>query len=67
MSPASASQAPGTVAGIVLMFTLVPAVGHFVLIGWVALYRLTDARCREIQTELERRQAQGTSASEVDG
>jgi len=57
--PLSTSQSPGTVAGIVLMFTLVPAVGHLVLIALVAFYRLTDARCDEIHAELSRRRFEG--------
>lgn len=51
----AASQSADTIYGIVILFTLVPAIGHSTLIALVRLYRLTDDRCDEILTELNRR------------
>lgn len=54
--PQSETQSAATIDGIVLLFTLVPAIGHLVLIGLIARYRLSDDRCAQIQAELRRRQ-----------
>jgi len=51
------SQTAAAVSGIVVLFTLVPAVGHGLLIAVAQLYRLNDDRCDEIRFELQRRQA----------
>jgi GPH family glycoside/pentoside/hexuronide:cation symporter len=47
------SQSPEVISGIVLTFTLTPAVGHLILAGTVQFYKLDDQTCREIHTELE--------------
>jgi GPH family glycoside/pentoside/hexuronide:cation symporter len=49
------SQSIEVIGGIVLIFTLAPAVGHLLLAGLVQLYKLDDHTCREIHTELEKR------------
>jgi GPH family glycoside/pentoside/hexuronide:cation symporter len=48
------SQTAQARQGIVVIFTLVPAVGHLALIAIVRGYRLDNARTREIHEELER-------------
>ena len=48
-------QTPHAVRGIVLVFTVIPAIGHLLLIGLVARYKLDDKRCGEIRAELESR------------
>jgi Na+/melibiose symporter-like transporter len=48
------------VAGIVTLFTLMPAAGHLGLIALVRRYRLDDGRCDEIRAELSRRHAAAT-------
>jgi glycoside/pentoside/hexuronide:cation symporter, GPH family len=47
------SQSPDTIAGIAVLFTLAPAVGHAVLIVLVRRYRLDNACCEAMRTELE--------------
>ncbi|MBN1543786.1 MFS transporter [candidate division KSB1 bacterium] len=51
------SQSPTTINGIVMIFTLVPIVGHFVLIVLVSRYKLNARRCDEIRRELLQREA----------
>jgi GPH family glycoside/pentoside/hexuronide:cation symporter len=48
-------QTPRAVAGIVLVFSLVPAVGHGLLMAIVTRYRLTGERCAQIRAQLQRR------------
>jgi GPH family glycoside/pentoside/hexuronide:cation symporter len=55
------SQPPEVVAGIVLMFTLVPAVGHLLLAGLVQFYKLDDRACHKIHQELESRRSAAAS------
>ena len=55
------TQTPEAIRGIVLLFTVVPAAGHFLLIFIVTRYKLNQERCDEIRVELDRRQA-GSSA-----
>lgn len=50
-----ATQSANTVYGIVILFTLVPAIGHISLIALVRLYRLDDERCDQIRSLLIRR------------
>lgn len=46
-------QSPEAIKGIVLSLTLLPALGHFLLIPIVSRYRLNRRRCEEIRTELD--------------
>lgn len=46
-------QSPDAIKGIVLSLTLLPALGHFLLIPIVSRYRLNRRRCEEIRTELD--------------
>ena len=46
-------QSQATCAGILVIFTLVPAVGHLTLIALVRGYRLDNARTVEIREALE--------------
>lgn len=46
-------QSPDAVKGIVLAITLLPALGHFLLIPIVAFYKLNRQRCAEIRTQLD--------------
>ena len=48
-------QPVSAVRGIVLLFTIIPAGWHLLVIGAVTRYRLTDNRCDEIRAELDRR------------
>lgn len=50
------AQSPEAIAGIVVLFTLAPAIGHGVLMCVVRLYRLNDQRCEEICMALAERQ-----------
>lgn len=50
------TQSPEAIAGIVVLFTLAPAIGHGILMCVVRLYRLNDQRCEEIRTALLERQ-----------
>lgn len=54
------SQSPEVIGGIVLMFTLAPAVGHLLLAGLVQFYKLDNQTCREIHVELESRRSIST-------
>ena len=56
-----ATQTPEAIRGIVLLFTAIPAVGHFLVMLVVTRYKLDRERCDEIRAELDRRQA-GSSA-----
>ena len=47
------SQNPSAVRGILLSLTLFPAIGHFLLIPIVCLYKLNKKRCDEIRAELD--------------
>jgi GPH family glycoside/pentoside/hexuronide:cation symporter len=49
------SQSPEVIGGIVLTFTLIPAIGHLLLAGLVQFYKLDDQTCQKIHTELESR------------
>jgi GPH family glycoside/pentoside/hexuronide:cation symporter len=51
----AATQSAGAVQGIVLLFTIIPAFGHLLLILLAGRYRLSHQRCDEIRRELERR------------
>jgi GPH family glycoside/pentoside/hexuronide:cation symporter len=48
------SQSPRAIAGLAVLFTLVPAVGHAVLIILASRYRLDNAQCEAMRVELER-------------
>jgi len=54
-------QTPEAVRGIVITFTLVPAVFHFLVIPIVSRYKITDARYDEIRAELDRQAAAAAS------
>lgn len=56
------SQTPETISGIVLLFTVIPAIGHLLLVGIVTRYKLSKQRCEEIRAELDRRHALTASA-----
>jgi GPH family glycoside/pentoside/hexuronide:cation symporter len=47
------SQNPSAMRGILLSLTLFPAIGHFLLIPIVCLYKLNKNRCDEIRAELD--------------
>ena len=49
------SQTPEAVQGVVILFTLIPAAAHFLLIGIVTRYKLSKERCQEIKSTLERK------------
>ena len=58
----SANQSPQVVYGIVLLFTLFPAVGHLALIAIAQFYRLDDERCMAIRDELAERTVPSSSS-----
>jgi len=47
-------QTPEAIRGVVITFTLVPALFHFLVIPIASRYKLTDARCDAIRAELDR-------------
>ena len=49
------SQTPEAIRGVVLIFTIIPAIGQLLLIGIVKFYKLSNERCAEIRAELDRR------------
>jgi GPH family glycoside/pentoside/hexuronide:cation symporter len=53
------TQSPRAIQGIVIAATIVPAIGHVLLIPIVACYRLTTKRCAEILAELDKRREVG--------
>jgi GPH family glycoside/pentoside/hexuronide:cation symporter len=53
-------QSPRAIQGVVLATTLVPAVGHTLLIPIVFFYRLNKKRCNDICIKLERRRMEDT-------
>jgi GPH family glycoside/pentoside/hexuronide:cation symporter len=55
-------QTPQAIRGIVITFTLVPAVFHFLVIPIVSRYKLSDARYDVIRAELDR-QAEAAARS----
>jgi len=55
------TQSPQAIHGIVLAMTIVPALGHAVLIPLVAYYKLTRERCAEILVALDERRGQQQS------
>jgi GPH family glycoside/pentoside/hexuronide:cation symporter len=55
------TQSPQAIQGIVLATTLVPALGHALLIPIVAFYKLTTKRCAEILVALDERRGQQQS------
>jgi GPH family glycoside/pentoside/hexuronide:cation symporter len=62
----AASQSAAACGGILVIFTLVPAVGHLALIVIVRGYRLDNARTLEIREELERAHATGGVMESMD-
>jgi GPH family glycoside/pentoside/hexuronide:cation symporter len=54
---AATSQSPAAVAGVAVLFTLVPAAGHAVLVLLATRYRLDHARCEAMRIELEQADA----------
>jgi Na+/melibiose symporter-like transporter len=46
-------QTPLALQGILLAISLLPALGHFLLIPIVFFYRLSTQRCNEIRQELD--------------
>lgn len=55
-------QTSHAILGIVLLFSVIPAVWHLLLTGLVTRYKLTDDRCDEIQDELDRRKKAAEAA-----
>ena len=51
-------QTPRALQGILLAISLLPALGHFLLIPIVFFYRLSTQRCNEIRKELDALSAQ---------
>ena len=51
-------QTPRALQGILLAISLLPALGHFLLIPIVFFYRLSTQRCNEIRQELDALSAQ---------
>lgn len=49
------SQSPETIEGILLLFTIIPAIGHVLLIGIVSRYKLNKETCASIRAELDLR------------
>lgn len=49
-----AAQTPEAIRGIVLLFAMIPALGHLLLI--VTRYKLDKDRCEEIRADLDQRQ-----------
>ncbi len=56
------TQAPETIHGILLLFTIIPAVGHFLLLGIIPRYKLNKEYHGEIRAELDKRQAAANTA-----
>lgn len=54
-----AAQSDRAIKGIVLTATLVPAIGHLILIPVVSFYKLSNQRCADIRKELDQRAAHG--------
>ena len=54
-------QTPEAIRGVVITFTLVPALFHFLVIPIASRYKLTDASCDAIRAELDR-QAEAAAA-----
>ena len=48
-------QTPATIRGIALLFTVVPAAIHLLLVGLVNLYKLDQNRCDQIRAALDER------------
>jgi len=55
------SQTSETVGGVVILFTLIPAAAHFILVGIVSRYKLNKERCEEIKSELEQRRLEAAT------
>ncbi|MEM6051315.1 MFS transporter [Erwinia sp. P7711] len=49
------TQAPSAINGIVLLFTVIPAVGYLITAGVVRLLKVDRAMMRQIQQDLEKR------------
>jgi GPH family glycoside/pentoside/hexuronide:cation symporter len=52
-------QSDRAIHGIVLATTLMPAIGHLILIPLVSFYKLSNQRCADIRKELDQRVANG--------
>jgi len=59
----STNQSAEAIYGIVVLFTLVPTLGHATLIGLARFYSLDADRCIEIRKELSMRVGAGTGPS----
>jgi GPH family glycoside/pentoside/hexuronide:cation symporter len=53
------TQSPRAIQGVVMITTLVPAMGHVLLIPIVSLYKLTNQRCADIRKDLDQRAVNG--------
>jgi GPH family glycoside/pentoside/hexuronide:cation symporter len=51
-------QTPKAIKGIVLVFTVIPAIGHLLVMFLISRYKLDDKRFAEIRAELDRRSAE---------
>jgi len=54
------SQTPEAIKGIVLVFTVVPAIGHLLVMFLISCYKLDNKRFAQIRAELDRRSAEGS-------
>jgi len=52
---AAHTQTPEATEGIVLALTLLPALGHFLVIPVISFFRLNRRRCNEIRIQIEER------------
>lgn len=57
-------QSERTIHGIILLFTVFPAIGHFILIFIVPKYNLTKEKCESIRAELDARASSSLGQSQ---
>lgn len=57
------AQTSQAIGGIVLLFTVIPAVWHLLVAGVALRYRLSDERCARIRRELDQRAGQSQAVS----
>ncbi|MBC2605037.1 MFS transporter [Pelagicoccus albus] len=58
---AGSDQSEETVRGIVIMASIVPAVGYLIILGFMELYNLDEEMAEQMRMELERRREKATS------
>lgn len=59
----AATQAPETITGILIIFSLVPAIGHLLLLAIIPRYKLNKEYYDTIRAELDRRQVNEASVT----